>query len=423
MGQVNGVVLLGLGRMGSAMAERYADIGWSVTSWSRSGGGSVATAAEAVRGVDAVVLALYDGDACRSRARRGGRRARRRTAGGQHEHDRPGRGDPAVRPGRRGGRPLRARADPRLCPRRARRFAARARGRPSRRRRSGSAGACSDRRRGASRRRCTRRGRRQAGRQRIAGRRGPRPARRPRGCCPAGPAAAGRARHPGARPTGRPGARLSSASRIRRRRRGLLHGRRDCQGRLAPRACDRVRWTRRTPAGPARQRTGRAGRRLHGAGAAVGVPRSSRPDEPRRRPRAAARLRARSRHGRPDVLPPSVPSDRAHRGVARRRVRLVGPRHLLRTLRRLARGRRGRQDPHGRPGPPDRHRRDGDHDAAARRRDVHRHVRAAAAGREGGGSPTRSTTATATAERTDPFPRHHVRRHSGPRPSHPRSPP
>lgn len=66
MGQVNGVALLGLGRMGSAMAQRYADLGWSVASWSRSGGGSAATAAEAARANDPVVLALYDGDACRA---------------------------------------------------------------------------------------------------------------------------------------------------------------------------------------------------------------------------------------------------------------------------------------------------------------------------------------------------------------------
>ena len=48
------------------MARRYADTGRSVTSWSRSGSGSVATAAEATRAGDPVVLALYDGAACRA---------------------------------------------------------------------------------------------------------------------------------------------------------------------------------------------------------------------------------------------------------------------------------------------------------------------------------------------------------------------
>ena len=69
MGQangVNGVVVLGLGRMGSAMARRYAGTGMRVTSWSRSGRGSAATAAEATRTADSVVLALYDGEACRA---------------------------------------------------------------------------------------------------------------------------------------------------------------------------------------------------------------------------------------------------------------------------------------------------------------------------------------------------------------------
>ena len=66
MGQAKGVVVLGLGRMGSAMARRYADTGVRVTSWSRSGRGSAATAAEATRAGDPVVLALYDGEACRA---------------------------------------------------------------------------------------------------------------------------------------------------------------------------------------------------------------------------------------------------------------------------------------------------------------------------------------------------------------------
>ncbi len=66
MEQADSVVVLGLGRMGTAMARRYADTGRAVTSWSRSGGGSVATAAEATRSGDPVVLALYDGAACRA---------------------------------------------------------------------------------------------------------------------------------------------------------------------------------------------------------------------------------------------------------------------------------------------------------------------------------------------------------------------
>lgn len=66
MGQADGVVVLGLGRMGAAMARRYADTGSTVTSWSRSGRGSATTAVEAVRGADPVVLALYDGIACQA---------------------------------------------------------------------------------------------------------------------------------------------------------------------------------------------------------------------------------------------------------------------------------------------------------------------------------------------------------------------
>ena len=66
MGQANGVVVLGLGRMGAAMARRYADTGRTVTSWSRSGRGSAATAVEAIRAGDPVVLALYDGQACQA---------------------------------------------------------------------------------------------------------------------------------------------------------------------------------------------------------------------------------------------------------------------------------------------------------------------------------------------------------------------
>lgn len=66
MGQADSVVVLGLGRMGAAMARRYADTGRSVTSWSRSGRGSAETAAEATRAGDPVVLALYDGVACQA---------------------------------------------------------------------------------------------------------------------------------------------------------------------------------------------------------------------------------------------------------------------------------------------------------------------------------------------------------------------
>jgi 3-hydroxyisobutyrate dehydrogenase-like beta-hydroxyacid dehydrogenase len=60
----NDVVVLGLGRMGRAMATRYADAGWQVRSWSRSGGGTAQTARAAVEGSGAIVLALFDDRAC-----------------------------------------------------------------------------------------------------------------------------------------------------------------------------------------------------------------------------------------------------------------------------------------------------------------------------------------------------------------------
>lgn len=58
------VVVLGLGRMGRAMAERYADAGWRVRTWTRSGGGTASSARAAVDGAGPVVLALFDDRAC-----------------------------------------------------------------------------------------------------------------------------------------------------------------------------------------------------------------------------------------------------------------------------------------------------------------------------------------------------------------------
>ena len=55
------VAVLGLGRMGSAMAARLADL-HDVRTWTRSGSGSPAAS---VRGADVVLLCLYDGPACR----------------------------------------------------------------------------------------------------------------------------------------------------------------------------------------------------------------------------------------------------------------------------------------------------------------------------------------------------------------------
>ncbi|WP_418062644.1 nuclear transport factor 2 family protein [Pimelobacter simplex] len=60
------VTLLGLGRMGRALAARLTDRGHTVSSWSRSGGGTAATPAEAVAGAEVVLLCLYDGPACRA---------------------------------------------------------------------------------------------------------------------------------------------------------------------------------------------------------------------------------------------------------------------------------------------------------------------------------------------------------------------
>lgn len=63
------IAVLGLGRMGAAMAARLSSQGWEVTGWTRSGRAvdSVKTAdnpADAVSNADAVLLALFDGPAC-----------------------------------------------------------------------------------------------------------------------------------------------------------------------------------------------------------------------------------------------------------------------------------------------------------------------------------------------------------------------
>ena len=63
-GMTDDVVVLGLGRMGRAMVERYDASGWRVASWNRSGGGTASTAIEAVAHGGPIVLALYDGPAC-----------------------------------------------------------------------------------------------------------------------------------------------------------------------------------------------------------------------------------------------------------------------------------------------------------------------------------------------------------------------
>ncbi|QSF57130.1 NAD(P)-binding domain-containing protein [Nocardioides sp. zg-1228] len=60
------VVVLGLGRMGRAMAETLASAGARVASWSRGGGGTAGTAPEALARPGPVVLAVYDGPACRA---------------------------------------------------------------------------------------------------------------------------------------------------------------------------------------------------------------------------------------------------------------------------------------------------------------------------------------------------------------------
>jgi 3-hydroxyisobutyrate dehydrogenase-like beta-hydroxyacid dehydrogenase len=63
------IAVLGLGRMGAAMAARLQGLGWEVTGWTRSGRtvDSVKTAVEpndAVATADVVILALFDGPAC-----------------------------------------------------------------------------------------------------------------------------------------------------------------------------------------------------------------------------------------------------------------------------------------------------------------------------------------------------------------------
>ena len=55
------VTVLGLGRMGSAMANRLSPH-HDVRTWTRSGGGSPA---DAVADADVVLLCLFDGPACR----------------------------------------------------------------------------------------------------------------------------------------------------------------------------------------------------------------------------------------------------------------------------------------------------------------------------------------------------------------------
>ncbi|MGV9313410.1 nuclear transport factor 2 family protein [Streptomyces sp. NPDC003691] len=64
------IAVLGLGRMGGAIAHRLADQGRDVVGWTRSGrtAGTVRTVGdpnEAVAGADLVLLALFDGAACR----------------------------------------------------------------------------------------------------------------------------------------------------------------------------------------------------------------------------------------------------------------------------------------------------------------------------------------------------------------------
>ncbi|MEU7718469.1 nuclear transport factor 2 family protein [Streptomyces tibetensis] len=64
------IAVLGLGRMGEAIATRLATQGWDVVGWTRSGrtSGAVKTTGDpndAVADADLVVLALFDGPACR----------------------------------------------------------------------------------------------------------------------------------------------------------------------------------------------------------------------------------------------------------------------------------------------------------------------------------------------------------------------
>jgi 3-hydroxyisobutyrate dehydrogenase-like beta-hydroxyacid dehydrogenase len=63
------IAVLGLGRMGAAMAARLLSLGWEVTGWTRSGRAmeSVKTAGnpgDAVADADVIILALFDGPAC-----------------------------------------------------------------------------------------------------------------------------------------------------------------------------------------------------------------------------------------------------------------------------------------------------------------------------------------------------------------------
>ncbi|WP_035844279.1 nuclear transport factor 2 family protein [Kitasatospora azatica] len=63
------IAVLGLGRMGAAIATRLADHDWDVIGWTRSGrtAGAVETtreASDAVAKADVVLLALFDGEAC-----------------------------------------------------------------------------------------------------------------------------------------------------------------------------------------------------------------------------------------------------------------------------------------------------------------------------------------------------------------------
>ncbi|NBE79879.1 nuclear transport factor 2 family protein [Micromonospora rubida] len=63
------VAVLGLGRMGTAIATRLADHGWDVVGWTRSGrtAGTIETVGDpndAVAKADLVLLALFDGQAC-----------------------------------------------------------------------------------------------------------------------------------------------------------------------------------------------------------------------------------------------------------------------------------------------------------------------------------------------------------------------
>jgi 3-hydroxyisobutyrate dehydrogenase-like beta-hydroxyacid dehydrogenase len=64
------IAVLGLGRMGGAIAARLIDRGWNVVGWTRSGrpsGGVTTTGdpSEAVAKADIVLLSLFDGPACR----------------------------------------------------------------------------------------------------------------------------------------------------------------------------------------------------------------------------------------------------------------------------------------------------------------------------------------------------------------------